>query len=256
MSVRKVVLIAVAVNLAFVALLGGLYWSQSVRAQAGSQPQFTSPDGEILGIVSEYMNYQGVLYDSGGNAVEGSHDLTFTLYACYVVPPTSTCSSQWSGTKTLDLIGGLINTRLGPLDATLFEPHAQLLPGWHLEVGVKVDGGTELAPRVSLNSTVPWAFTSIYSQHLPEADYDSGWWTPGELFQFNTFSHALGGDVDDYVVDLECKDNSDYIVSCDVGGAPLVWWYQLDTGGITVNAEDLWEIHPGYDLRVRIWVEK
>lgn len=255
MSVRKVVLIVVLVNLAFLVALGGLYWAQSARAQAGSQPQGTVTGGQPFGIVSQYMNYQGVVYDDAGTPLEGSHDLTFTLYSCSAVPQP-TCSEEWSYTEAFDLVRGLFNVKLGPLDATLFEPRT-LLPGWHLELGTKVDGGLEIAPRVALNTTVPWAFTSLYTQSMPEPDFDTGWVDSpgGVLCGAYESQHDLGGDPDDYVVNLECRRDDGWgMYNCVRDGGVDAIWFDLDATSVHVDpcvtTQD-----PLY-YRLRIWVTR
>jgi hypothetical protein len=254
MSVRRVVLIVILVNLAFLVALGGLYWAQSARAQAGDQPQGAVSDGQTLGIVGRYMNYQGVVYDDAGNPLTGSHDLTFVLYDCHALP-TPTCSQVGSFTETLDLVRGLFNVKLGPLDTSLFEPRT-LLPGWHLELGTKVDGGLEIAPRVALDTTVPWAFASLYTESMPEPDYDSDWvYSAGGVLCGNLeLLHNLGGDVDDYVVRLDCQRTGLDVYDCTRDGKQDAAWFSLTTAHAMVDPcvttnDDLY-------FRLRIWVTR
>jgi hypothetical protein len=256
MSVRKVVLIVLLVNLAFLVALGGLYWAQSARAQAGGQPQGAATGSQPLGIVGQYMNYQGVVYDDAGNPLEGSHDLTFILYSCSAVPQP-TCSEVWSDTEdAFDLVHGLFNVKLGPLDSTLFEPRF-LLPGWHLELGTKIDGGLEIAPRVALNTTVPWAFTSLYTESMPEPDYDSGWVESagGVLCGTYEVQHNLGGSTDDYVVTLDCRRDDGWgTYNCLREGGMDASWLDLTTTDVAVDP--CWTTQDPLDFRLRIWVTR
>jgi hypothetical protein len=254
MSIRKIVLIVVMVNMVFLMALGGLLWAHSARAQAGGRLQDVASPSQALGIVGNYMNYQGVVYDDNGNPLEGSHALAFILYGCYSLP-TPTCSAVATYSETLDLVGGLFNVKLGPLDTSLFEPRT-LLPGWHLEIGTQIDGGLELAPRVALNTTVPWAFTSLYTESMPEPDYDSDWVysAGGVLCGSYAVTHSLGGDVDDYVVRLDCRRDGLEIYDCTRDGAQDAAWYALTTAHVMVDPcvatiDDL-------DFRVRIWVTR
>jgi hypothetical protein len=255
MSVRKVVLIVVLVNLTFLLVLGGLYWAQSARAQAGGQAQDAPSGNQPLGIVGRLINYQGVIYDDDGNPLEGSHDLTFNLYSCYA-SPHPTCSEVWSDRDTFDLVRGLFNAKLGPLDSALFEPRT-LLPGWHLEIGTEVDGGLEIAPRVALNTTVPWAFTSLYTESMPEPDFDSGWVESagGVLCLSVELPHDLGGNVDDYVVNLECRRHDGWgTYNCVRGAGVDALWLDLDA--TSVQVDPCVTTNDPLDFRLRIWVTR
>ena len=90
-------------------------------------------------------------------------------------------------------------------------------------------------------------------------DYDSGWVSisPGQNI---SLSHNLGGDRDDYVIDIQAYDANGPHIS-GVGGshvlAPTVsgfTWYNLDN--IRVNVYRHAQDQQAQRVRVRIWVAK
>ena len=96
---------------------------------------------------------------------------------------------------------------------------------------------------------------------FPRPAYDSGWVTlsPGATA---SRSHNLGGDVDNYVVDLTCWKSAgggagvnNWGVGGDVGDAGEyygAWWSNLTTSDITLHRWDDDTDCP--QVRVRIWV--
>lgn len=94
---------------------------------------------------------------------------------------------------------------------------------------------------------------------FPRPAYNSGWLRIG-LNATNTRTHNLGGNIDDYVVDLTCKNVNDSINNRGVGGDWNweehygVYWYDLTTSTITVRRME--EDHFCPQFRVRIWVYK
>jgi len=88
------------------------------------------------------LSYQGVLRDGEGLLVEGSHDITFSIYEAQVGAP-----AIWSETQTLPVEAGIFNAILGvniPLDMAFDDPY------W---LGIAIDGEDELAPKVELTSS-------------------------------------------------------------------------------------------------------
>lgn len=91
---------------------------------------------------------------------------------------------------------------------------------------------------------------------FPRPAYDSGWHAiakGGDL----TFNHNLGGNRDDYVVDLQFKDNSGKVHNYLYGGMTWepnlgAWWTDLTNTHIVVERmnQDEWVLQ----VRVRIWV--
>ena len=99
--------------------------------------------------VPHLINYQGVLTDSVGQPITGSHDLTFTIY------PDSAISAPayWTETHTGVLLdNGLFHVILGgttPISDDLFADDLR----W---IGITVDATPEMKPRLQITS-VPWA---------------------------------------------------------------------------------------------------
>jgi len=195
------------------------------------------------------MNYQGVLRDENGNPIDGSHDLTFTIYVWgfYPIPPRWTWTEIYSETQTVQVNDGLFNVVIGsqnPLDPGDFR-------GIHLfysdlELGVKVDGGDELTPRVKL-LPVPYAFRAEYVNRFPAPRYDR--WESISIRPDPIqvpFTHNLGGDTDNYVVDLECE-GTEGIYQC---GHDRAYWHHLTSTSVTVWVAGGTE--PS-GIRVRIW---
>jgi hypothetical protein len=206
------------------------------------------PDQLLVAKVPTQMNYQGVLTDDSGNPMSGDHDMTFTIYAYRSVPFPGGWHAVYSETQTLAVANGLFNAVIGavtPLDADDFGGIMTLFGG-NLEMGVQVDGGAELSPRVKLLS-VPYAFRSEYTNYLP-IPYDSGWEDLGvrvDPIQLQ-FVHNLEGDVDDYVVDLQCQ-TAEGTAQCHEDEA---YWHHLNGTQITVWASN----DPNLTaVRVRIW---
>jgi hypothetical protein len=92
---------------------------------------------------------------------------------------------------------------------------------------------------------------------FPRPNYDSGWVSidTGELL---TLTHGLGGNVDNYVVDMQFKGTEEFgIHNAGIGGLHVgfpkgVHWMKLTTSSLEV-----WR-HPTDDyteqVRIRIWV--
>jgi hypothetical protein len=96
--------------------------------------------------VPDRINYQGKLTDSGGNALDGTHIMTF-----YIYDAETGGSSLWNETQSVDVLAGIYNVKLGaitPLDVSLFtNEHI-----YSLYLQVVVDGEA-LSPRQRLSST-------------------------------------------------------------------------------------------------------
>ena len=196
------------------------------------------------------MNYQGVLRDENGNPIDGSHDLTFTIYRKGFLPfPLRwTWTAVYSETQNVQINNGLFNVVIGseePLDPGDFDGITPFVSD--LELGVKVDGGDELTPRVEL-LPVPYAFRAEYVNRFPAPHYKGNWYdlgTRADPIQVR-FTHNLGGDPDDYVVDLECKGTKGTHQCLD----NEAYWHDLTDTTITVWATSSSHIE---EIRVRIW---
>jgi hypothetical protein len=218
-------------------------------------------DPSLLPRVPRKFNYQGVLRDSEGNLMDGEHDLTFTIYRS--VTETGlfgvvymAWDAVYSETQTVDVTGGLLNVQIGridplhPSDFAGIEKvlHRPLEPLGQLGLGVAVDGGVEVGGKVDLLS-VPYAFRSEYVNRFPDEHYDSGWEDCGHHFEdYDVYLlHNLGGTIDDYVVDLTCKDGEGYVVQCDQDYAR---WEDLTNSSITIWVAGVAQLS---ECRLRIW---
>ena len=101
--------------------------------------------------IPQTINYQGILKDAAGVVVQnGNYNLTFKLYDA-----ESGGTVLWNETKTINVVGGIINTQLGsvtPIPSTAFAVMTWL--------GITIESGSELTPRISLSS-VPYSFMSM-----------------------------------------------------------------------------------------------
>jgi len=93
--------------------------------------------------VPKTLSYQGVLTDAGGAVVsDGTYSLTFRLYTA-----SSGGTAVWEETQSVQVSKGIFNAILGdvnplllPFDTTYY-------------LGISVEGGAELVPRVELAAT-------------------------------------------------------------------------------------------------------
>jgi len=107
--------------------------------------------GTSVADVPQTMSYQGVLADGSGVPVpDGTYNLTFRLYSVAIGG-----TPLWSEIQALVVEDAIFNAILGSV-TTLNLPFDN--PYW---LGVSVDGGAELAPRVAL-TTAPYAFRTRY----------------------------------------------------------------------------------------------
>lgn len=103
--------------------------------------------------VPDNINYQGYLTDSNNNPINGTTNITFSLYSVKTggVP-------LWADAVPVTISNGLFTVMLGgtiPFPATLFDT-----PLW---LGINVEGDGEMTPRTELNS-------SAYAFHAKTAD--------------------------------------------------------------------------------------
>jgi len=93
--------------------------------------------------IPQTISYQGVLSDANGDPVpDGSYDLSFKLYTSLTGE-----SSIWEETQSLAVTNGLFNAILGsvyPLNLAFDRQY------W---LGITVNQGTEMAPRIQLTSS-------------------------------------------------------------------------------------------------------
>lgn len=107
-----------------------------------------------FGQIPQTMSYQGVLTEANGNPVNGSVSLTFKLYDA-----ATGGTKLWEETQQVTVINGLFNVILGsvnPLTLPFDKPY------W---LGICVDGGAELTPRIELTSS-PYSMTAQSAQTI------------------------------------------------------------------------------------------
>ncbi len=116
--------------------------------------------------VPPLLSYQGRLQDSGGNPLDGTYGMTFTIYDA----PTGG-SILWSESQIdVAVSGGLFATQLGkvnPLPASVFETEDVYL-------GITVGADPEMSPRQRI-------VTSAYSDRVQTVDGAEGGRIDGNL---------------------------------------------------------------------------
>ncbi len=252
---RKKVLFSLGLVVALALLwASGSGMAQPLRQTPGREAaDLAAYDPSLYPQLPRQMNYQGVLRDEGGNLLNGSYEMTFTIYANLLSggwPPTYSWTAVYSETQTVQVTDGLFNVVIGsqtPLDPGIFE--GINLFNYGLQLGVQVEGEPELSPRVEL-LPVPYAFRAEYVNRFPAPHYDSGWYVieaPPPDPTAIQFTHSLGGDTDNYVVDLECKFNSGDVSQCGYDNAH---WQDLTTSDVNVVISN----NPNLaGIRIRIW---
>ena len=229
-----------------------------VQAAPGGAP--------LMAPVGTAFTYQGYL-EKNGAALDGvACDFKFDLYdiASGGMPISPTLSRPGvalaKGVFTVELDFGDV------FDGTAF---------WlGIAVQCPEDLGYEtLAPRQALNG-VPYAQyalkiplagpgsaeTAARSDHthgFPSPDYDSGWVAQGNYS--TSWNHSVGGDPDDYFIDMQCRCAGAGIHNDGVGGDEYDYdagegvYYRLLTSthiNVVRHLYDPW----CHEIRIRIWV--
>ncbi len=134
---------------------------------------------------SPYVSYQGILHDEMANPLNGSHTLTFRIYAT-----ASSDGVLWAETQTVQVTDGLFNVLLGSGTGFTLE----MLDTDQLWMSIQIGSEQELYPRVQLTS-VFWAGRAAVADSLAYGEFGDG--------------HSLDADdglpVDALYVDLEGK---------------------------------------------------
>lgn len=102
----------------------------------------------VFGEVPRKLNFQGVLTDDAGGALEGSYEITFRLYNV-----ESDGTALWEETQTVAVVKGTFNATLGivaPINLPFDEQYY---------LGISIEDGSELSPRMPLSSSA-YSFTS------------------------------------------------------------------------------------------------
>jgi hypothetical protein len=172
--------------------------------------------------VSDKMSYQGVLRDSGGDAVaDGTYDITFSMYNV-----EAGGTPLWTETQSLSVEGGVVNALMGsvnPLNVMDFNE-----PYW---LGITVEAEAEMSPRSPL-TTVPYAARAVFVNE-PEPDED---WTISGLDMYSN--------VDDNVGIGITTPNRKLHVHDELSGTTYVQVTNMDSGtslysGMTIGVQSL-----------------
>ncbi|MCH8025707.1 MAG: hypothetical protein IH866_02825 [Chloroflexi bacterium] len=256
----------VAVAAIAVAALG-MNVAQMVRAVDGGSAGAPS--------VPSVMSYQGLLTDpdTGQAVADGTYNMSFIIFDA-AVAGTALWEEPAVGSIAVDVSGGLFTHLLGsdvPLTPFVFSSGDT-----YLQVFVN---GEMLSPRQPV-TTVAYAlvaqqaatassidgisldgldnrFVNSRGGDFPRPNYDSGFQAIA-VDEVLSFTHDLGGNIDDYVVDLTCDAffEGQFNWGTDQGADDLpdrgVGWFALNGSSISVRRGDIdaWCV----DVRVRIWV--
>ncbi len=267
MSTKKVLFIVFASNLLLLAgLFGILHLTHDAYALSLAQPPAAQMaaagtwDHNLYPQIPAKMIYQGVLHDNSGTLLNGAYKLTFALQQC-----DPFCSDAWSEVhNSVPITNGLFTVVLGettPITPSLFTAYTGWDSTWGEKGGVilvvKVNG-QELSPSSEMLS-VPYAFRAEYVNRFPTPDWDSGWYTMTVGGTNHTFQHDLGGNADNYIVDMQFKETGGngvhqmfYGIDYDHNGH--IWgatWRNLTNSQITVwkGNDDTY----ADKVRIRIW---
>ncbi|MFC1572349.1 hypothetical protein ACFL6M_02005 [Candidatus Eisenbacteria bacterium] len=113
------------------------------------------------------INYQGVLTNTDGLALEGYHELVFRIYDDPILS-----SLLWEESQdSVYVEAGLFNVHLGGGSTFSHE----LWDNTNLWMGISVDAGNELLPRMQLTST-PWALRAAVADSLAGGPVSDGDW--------------------------------------------------------------------------------
>jgi len=152
--------------------------------------------------VPPLVNYQGMLADADGKPLTGTKKIEFNLYDA-ATGGNKVWGAQVFG--SVPLVNGMFNVILGTTD-TEGRSIAEAFGGKDRYLGIKVDDGSELAPRQQILST-PFAIQAehaVKADHatkadiateveslkgLPPADYDSEWF---DVEAGNTYAKEVG----------------------------------------------------------------
>jgi hypothetical protein len=134
--------------------------------------------------VPHLVNYQGRLTDSLGAPLDGSYNITFSLYTA-----ASGGSAFWTEAQQVSVSDGLFQVTFGsdagnPLEQTDFDP-AQV---W---LGVAITGSPEFSPRTRFMS-VPYSYQAEIAQTALSTG-GSGWILAGNLADLETGLGQIAG---------------------------------------------------------------
>jgi hypothetical protein len=127
------------------------------------------------GAIPHQINYQGMLTQTDGTPLDGTHDLGFKIYGS----ESGDDSLWWESHTNIQVSDGLFSIILGSV-STLDLPFDTLY--W---LGIRVNDDPELTPRIQLTSMgyayrAEWADTAVYAVEAVIAESDSDWTISGD----------------------------------------------------------------------------
>lgn len=126
--------------------------------------------------IPHLINYQGVLTDDGGITLNGTYDLTFSIYSV-----SSGGSAIWDEDHNDVLVeNGLFSVILGSTESI----PSSVFEGAERYLGIKVDTDPELVPRIQL--------TSVGYAYLAETAISDGDWTISGSNIYSSVSGNVG----------------------------------------------------------------
>ncbi len=151
-------------------------------------------DAQVSGSTADVpriMSYQGQITSTNGNAMNGTHTITATLYS----DPHGT-HSLWKGNYNAEVKNGIFNIMLGSGVSKLPDNSEMNQPLW---VGIKVDDGAEMQPltqlaaapyalnvpdqSITLAKLAPEVVFEMSGGHSPTTQgYGTNWLTDGNSF--------------------------------------------------------------------------
>ena len=197
---------------------------------------------QALQKVPARFGYQGRLLDQSGAALNGTHQVAFSIYK----QPTGG-SALWSETQKLALTSGFYATFLGavtPLpvdfDSTVFPAGTKVFDGSDLYLGVSVDGTEELTPRQQIGAVVyalrtAWAVRAKDADHADEATHAASATSAGSATNATNAGYATNAGRADGAVRADSAGYADSAGTATyVSGQGTVNTSAVTTGSLTV----------------------
>lgn len=104
--------------------------------------------------IPHLINYQGMLTDDGGTALDGTYNLSFKIYGS----ESGSDSLWWEHHTGVTVSDGLFSVILGSISSLSYSVFNDTIR----YLGISVDFGAELSPRTRLTS-VSYAYRSLWS---------------------------------------------------------------------------------------------
>ena len=143
---KTLVGLAAALLLAAALVAGGVALAQMPdQPEDGLRVTASEYDEYLYPKLPRQMNYQGVLTNDDGNPIDGTHDLTLTIYERDRLDLAWTWKAVYSETQEVQVTNGLFNVVIGatkalnPGDFDGLSRQLLISTGGELELGVSVD---------------------------------------------------------------------------------------------------------------------